>query len=239
MCKNWLFLVAGGRWLPGHLEDAVREMLPDPKTGHRHCREDGTFDGLYVDCTFGRGEGRWYFVPAKVQFFVQFGIPRCLICFIYRVCCLCLRNHNPCPLYRFLLAVPMPISSLLGGHTEHILSRLSGSGRLIAFDVDSGSGATTVLGFTGEMWNKGFHTMRASQTHGKPHSEQAFLWVGQSAMLAFKSSVDQDGETKSIANLMARKDPEAVAVARQLEARDRHFGDRWALFMLEDRNKKI
>lgn len=63
--------------IPCHLEDAVREMLPDPKSGHKNCRADGTFDGLYVDCTFGRG-----------------------------------------------------------GHTEHILSRLSGSGRLIAFDVD-------------------------------------------------------------------------------------------------------
>ena len=27
------------------------------KSGHKNCRADGTFDGLYVDCTFGRGPG--------------------------------------------------------------------------------------------------------------------------------------------------------------------------------------
>jgi len=62
--------------IPCHLEDAVREMLPDQHSG-KYCAESGTFDGLYVDCTFGRG-----------------------------------------------------------GHSRHILRRLSGAGRLIAFDVD-------------------------------------------------------------------------------------------------------
>ncbi|CAK9009895.1 Ribosomal RNA small subunit methyltransferase H (16S rRNA m(4)C1402 methyltransferase) (rRNA (cytosine-N(4)-)-methyltransferase RsmH) [Durusdinium trenchii] len=65
------------RHIPCHLEDAVREMLPDRRSAHPKCRPDGTVDGLYVDCTFGRG-----------------------------------------------------------GHTKHILSQLSSSGRLIAFDVD-------------------------------------------------------------------------------------------------------
>jgi len=43
----------GGMHISCLLEEAVREMLPDKNV--RAPRPDGTYDGLYVDCTFGRG----------------------------------------------------------------------------------------------------------------------------------------------------------------------------------------
>ena len=62
--KEWGLLVASEAHVPFSLSafqpfslSAGFSDVFSRKSGHKNCRADGTFDGLYVDCTFGRGPG--------------------------------------------------------------------------------------------------------------------------------------------------------------------------------------